>query len=61
MRRYDGTVKEIWGNEYNKGSITYILLSLATEFPDKDEIDNDKTWSICSYGDLAKALKPAFS
>jgi hypothetical protein len=61
LRRYEDTVKEIWGNKYDKESITYILLSLATEFPDKEMIDNDKTWSFCSYGDLAKALKPAIS
>lgn len=61
LKRYEKTVKDNLGKNCEKESITYILLSLATEFPDKEMIDNDKTWSFCSYGDLAKALKPAIS
>lgn len=33
-----------------------ILLSLATEFPDKESILNDGLWKIRSYKDLCEAI-----
>ena len=61
LKGYEGTVKKIWskwGKKDDKNSITYLLLSLAIDFPDKEKIEEEQTWSICSYGDLARALVP---
>ena len=38
----------------------YVLLSLATEFPDKTAIEKDTCWKICSYADLAGVLETKF-
>ena len=35
----------------------YVLLSLATEFPDKAVIKEENIWKICNYADLAKVLE----
>lgn len=34
-----------------------ILLSLATEFPDKDEIKDEGKWVVCNYNDLYNAME----
>lgn len=41
----------------------FILLSLATDFPDKDQIDanSDGKWIVWNYGDLAAALDKALT
>ena len=41
----------------------FILLSLATDFPDKDQIDANSggKWIVWNYGDLATALPNALS
>lgn len=41
------------------GKIHYVLLSLATCFPDKDNI-NTKVWSICNYNRYAELIKSYF-
>lgn len=33
-----------------------ILLSLATEFPDKKDIEKEGKWKICSYKQLYEAI-----
>ena len=61
LKRYEDSVEKVWskwGKKYDKNSITYLLLSLATDFPDKEKIEREQTWSISSYGDLAKVLVP---
>lgn len=35
----------------------YVLLSLATEFPDKAVIKEENIWKICNYADLTKVLE----
>lgn len=42
--------------ENNPQTDDLILLSLATEFPDKENILNDGLWKICSYKDLCEAI-----
>ena len=39
----------------NSTSVTYILLTLATEFPNKEAIERD--WNIITYDQLVKAIK----
>jgi hypothetical protein len=39
----------------NSASVTYILLTLATEFPNKEAIERD--WNIITYDQLVKAIK----
>lgn len=41
----------------------FVLLSLATDFPDKDQIDanSDGKWIVWNYGDLAAALDKALT
>ena len=39
----------------NSASVTYILLTLATEFPNKEAIEID--WNIITYDQLVKAIK----
>lgn len=39
----------------DRTSVAYILLSLSTDFPDRDDIEKD--WTIINYGDLAMYLK----
>lgn len=38
-------------------AVTYILLTLATEFPNKEAIDSDRKWNIITYDQLVKALQ----
>ena len=39
----------------NSTAVTYILLTLATEFPNKEAIERD--WNIITYDQLVKAIK----
>lgn len=39
----------------NSASVTYILLTLATEFPNKEAIE--RVWNIITYDQLVKAIK----
>ena len=39
----------------NSASVTYILLTLATEFPNKEAIERD--WNIITYDQLVEAIK----
>lgn len=39
----------------NSAAVTYILLTLATEFPNKEAIERD--WNIITYDQLVKAIK----
>ena len=34
----------------------YLLLSLAEEFPDKNDINNEKTWTVVNYQELKDAI-----
>ena len=61
LQEYEGKVRKIYGAQYNPNCITYILLSLATIFPDKTKISQQGIWSICSYDQLANALSSALS
>lgn len=38
-------------------TVTYILLTLATKFPNKEAIDSDRKWNIITYDQLVKALQ----
>lgn len=43
----------------NSASVTYILLTLATEFPNKEAIERD--WNIITYDQLVKAIKQYYN
>ena len=43
----------------NSASVTYILLTLATEFPNKEAIERD--WNIITYANLAKVIKKYYN
>ena len=43
----------------NSSSVTYILLTLATEFPNKEAIERD--WNIITYANLAKVIKKYYN
>ena len=61
--------KDIKGNDElqkysdleNDNSFRIAVFDNISDYNDKEMIDNDKTWSFCSYGDLAKALKSGSS
>ena len=42
----------------NSASVTYILLTLATEFPNKETIERD--WNIITYDQLVEAIKQCY-
>lgn len=54
----DDYVKKVLRNKWNRECPPrYILLTLVDVFADKDEIENEKVWTIANYNDLKKAIE----
>ena len=57
-KQLDGYVEKVESDmpEKYQNKAKYLLLSLMTDFADRNEIENDQRWAITNYGLLQKAI-----
>ena len=56
----DGYVKKVENHKQGQKA-NYLLLSLITDFPDKNGIRNDKVWTIVNYQNLHDAILKCYA
>ena len=56
LNGYKARVDELYKNEKNDDEITFILLTLITDFVDREKLEKENVWKVASYADLFDSL-----
>lgn len=59
-KQLDGYVEKVKNHKQGQKA-NYLLLSLITDFPDKDDIINDNVWTIVNYRNLHYAISKCYA